>query len=196
MLPMCASTGFFYGKKEIEYDNSGNTPNPKVTFYLDEDEIEGEDIPQVDDLILNIDGCFYRVKAVEDNEVETERLTLQGSGVGPGGGGGTGSTASFKLAAVGGANKIFSSVATTMPIGFRANYSGDEVDNYISYISCTMKDAEMPFYEATDMVIPFNTDYMIELVDYADNFSTVAQKSFTLAVQDKYGEERSMTFKV
>jgi hypothetical protein len=83
-----------------------------------------------------------------------------------------------------------------MKIGFRANYSGTDTDNYISYVSCTMKDAELPFYEALDMTIPFNTDYEIDLVDYASNFSTVAQKSFTLLVQDKFGEERSMTFKV
>jgi hypothetical protein len=74
MLPMCAATGFFYGKKEIEYDNSGNAPDPNVTFSFEE--IEGNDIPQIDDLILNIDGCFYRVKTVGNDEVNTERLTL------------------------------------------------------------------------------------------------------------------------
>ena len=75
LLPMCAATGFFYGEKEIEYDNSGNAPDPNVTFNI-EDEIEGNDVPQVDDLILNIDGCFYRVRAVGEEEVQTERLTL------------------------------------------------------------------------------------------------------------------------
>ena len=83
-----------------------------------------------------------------------------------------------------------------MKIGFKANYSGTDTDNYISYVCCTMKDAELPFFEATDMTIPFNTEYEIDLVNYASNFSTVAQKSFTLLVQDKYGEERSMQFKV
>lgn len=195
LLPMCAATGFFYGEKEIEYDNSGNAPDPNVTFNI-EDEIEGNDVPQVDDLILNIDGCFYRVRAVGKEEVQTERLTLQGSGVGPGGSDTPSGSASFKLAAVNGANKIFSSVATSMKIGFKANYSGTDTDNYISYVCCTMKDAELPFFEATDMTIPFNTEYEIDLVNYASNFSTVAQKSFTLLVQDKYGEERSMLFKV
>ena len=53
--------------KEIEYDNSGITPDPNVTFYLEE--IEGNEIPEVDNLILNIDGCFYRVKSVSDEEI-------------------------------------------------------------------------------------------------------------------------------
>ena len=84
---MCSSTGFYYGTKEIQYDNTGNTPDPNVIFSLDE--IEGDGIPLIDDLILNVDGCFYRVKNVDVDidEVRTERLTLQGSGVGGGGGG-------------------------------------------------------------------------------------------------------------
>jgi hypothetical protein len=48
----------------------------------------------VDDLILNIDGCFYRVTGIEDEEIiRTERLTLQGTGTGGGGGSGGGGTA-------------------------------------------------------------------------------------------------------
>jgi len=73
-IPMCATSGFFYGTKEIQYDNSGNEPDPEVTFT--KAEIEGEDYPEVDDLILNIDGCFYRVKSIDENAINTIRLTL------------------------------------------------------------------------------------------------------------------------
>jgi hypothetical protein len=94
-LPMCAASGFFYGTKEIEYDNSGVAPDPKVTFLFNE--VEGDDVPEIDDLILNIDGCFYRVKSVskESEEIETTRLTLQGTG--GGGGGGSSSGGSFSI---------------------------------------------------------------------------------------------------
>jgi hypothetical protein len=87
MVPMCASSGFFYGIKEIHYDNSGILPDPNVIFDA-ETEVEGEDIPEVDDLILNKDGCFYRVLNVYETMLHTTRLTLQGSGGGSGGGGG------------------------------------------------------------------------------------------------------------
>ena len=70
-IQMCGATGFFYGTKYIPEDNSGNKPDPNVTFYFTE--IEGKDIPQVDDLILNEDGCFYRVKSV-DKSVEEIRV--------------------------------------------------------------------------------------------------------------------------
>jgi hypothetical protein len=73
-LPMCASTGFFYGLKDIAYDNSGVTPDPNVDFYLVE--IEGDELPEIDDLILNMDGCFYRVTDVVDEVISTKRLTL------------------------------------------------------------------------------------------------------------------------
>jgi hypothetical protein len=63
MVPMCEGIGLFYGTKEIEYDNSGVAPNPEVLFLLDE--VEGDDIPEVNDLILNTDGCFYRIDAVD-----------------------------------------------------------------------------------------------------------------------------------
>ena len=57
LIQMCESKGFYYGIKEIEYDNSGNDPDPQVDFYLNE--IESSKLPEIDDLILNKDGCFY-----------------------------------------------------------------------------------------------------------------------------------------
>ena len=64
-LSMGGNTGIFYGKKEIEYPTNGTQPDSKVEFFLDEveeySEIEGNRLPQINDLILNIDGCFYRV---------------------------------------------------------------------------------------------------------------------------------------
>ena len=33
-IPMCASSGIFYGKKEVKYDNSGFEPDPNVNFNI------------------------------------------------------------------------------------------------------------------------------------------------------------------
>jgi hypothetical protein len=54
---------------------------------------EGEELPEIDDLILNVkDGSFYRVTRRDETEltVEATKLTISGSGGGSGGGGGTG----------------------------------------------------------------------------------------------------------
>jgi hypothetical protein len=73
-IDMCGGINLVYGEKEIEYDNSGLLPDPNVIFYLED--LEKNEAPLVNDLILNKDGCFYRVKSVNEDVIETTRLTL------------------------------------------------------------------------------------------------------------------------
>lgn len=86
-----STSGIFYGIKDIS-DIEQNKKN--IIFAITEIEdndpsINKYNIPDVNDLILNIDGCFYRVISIsgenENIKVYTERLTIAGSGVGPGG---------------------------------------------------------------------------------------------------------------
>ena len=203
MIPMCASSGIFYGKKPIEYDNSGNKPDPKVTFLFsldpDETEIEGTDKPELDDLILNVgneefeDGCFYRVVNIVDDTIETTRLTLQGTG---GGGGGSlpgGSSANFTLSIIGTTARVYSSTATTMPITFRGRYGGTE-ENGISQVTFTRRGDSEPFYIYTQG-LTFNEDHTLDLYDYRDLFGST-RTTVTVAVQDWFGNERSTNFTV
>jgi hypothetical protein len=76
--------------------------------------------------------------------------------------------------AVGGTSKIFSTTAKEMLIGFKPIYTGEEVNNYISYISCELDGAEYPFLEMLDTVVPFNTEKFIDLSPYMSLFSTIA----------------------
>jgi len=172
-INMCGGINIVYGEKQIEYENTGVAPDPNVLFYVNE--LEKQETPLVDDLILNIDGCFYKVNSIEGDEIATTRVTLQGSGTGGGGNtpGGGGST-SYSISAVGGTSKVFSTTADKMPIGFKANYKGDEVGNHIAYVSCTLVGEELPFLEMEDVVIPFNKDKEIDLAPYAHLFSTIA----------------------
>jgi hypothetical protein len=133
IVPMCESKGFYYGSKDIEYDNSGNKPDPTVIFLADE--IEGEKLPEKDDLILNVDGCFYRVTDVDIESVITSRLTLQGSGVGPGGDTGGESAASFILNHHDGSTRYFDKNATMAEIAIIGR-SGD-LANYFSTVECS-----------------------------------------------------------
>jgi hypothetical protein len=91
-VQMCESKGFYYGKKGIDYPTDGTDPIKEVDFIFSaeelESEIEGVNLPEVDDLILNIgtdekpDGCFYRVETIDEDEItlattlHTVRLTL------------------------------------------------------------------------------------------------------------------------
>lgn len=190
MIPMCATSGFFYGTKEISYDNSGIAPDSNVIFYFDE--IEGDDIPEIDDLILNIDGCFYRVKDVEENELETIRLTLQGTG---GGGSNSGTTGgSWSISPIGGKNKAYASNTKEMTITFIANYDGDTSTNYISSVAFKRLGDEEPFYTVYEN-ISFNTNYSIDIFNYKNLFNT-NKTTVTMYVYDLYGKERSINLTV
>jgi hypothetical protein len=185
---MCATSGFFYGIKEIEYDNSGIAPDPNVIFYFDE--VEGEDVPEVDDLILNVDGCFYRVKNVAEDGLETVRLTLQGSGVGGGGGstgGGTG-TGTFSITVKDGKAKTYASTAKEMMVTFTGNYNGTD-GNIISSVAFKRKEDAEPFY-SIDKAMAFNQEHSIDLFAYKSLFNT-NKTTVTMYVYDLYGTERS-----
>ena len=90
-LPMGGNSSIFYGTKSFEDEivDEGQTE-----FIFSVYEIDGNQdildnnfkIPNVDDLILNEDGCFYRVTDIngeaEDTEIYTIKLTIAGTGNG------------------------------------------------------------------------------------------------------------------
>jgi hypothetical protein len=84
------------------------------------DEIEGTDIPEVHDLILNVDGCFYKILSIDEDmrELSTTRLTLQGTGGGGGSGGGGSSSYAITYAAGSSKENIFAKGADKMSIAF------------------------------------------------------------------------------
>ena len=161
LIQMCENKGFFYGTKKIDYNTGGNTPDPNVEFYLEE--IEGELLPEVDDLILNIDGCFYRVKEqLDEYSVRTVRLTLQGTGTG-GSGGDTGT--SFLITAPSGRKKTFSAEVKEAYIDILAKSS--DSTNYISGIEISYNDSfSSIFHSEYDLRIPLETKYSINLIKY------------------------------
>jgi hypothetical protein len=101
------------------------------------DEIEGEELPEVNDLILNTDGCFYRVTDILDEvSVKTTRLTLQGTGTGGGsGGGGESGAPSFIISAPSGTTRYYSSESKKATVDFRGRSSDSA--NVIRSIECS-----------------------------------------------------------
>lgn len=192
-MEMCAAKGFYYGQKNIEYDNSGNEPDPVVDFY--KDEIEGGKLPEVDDLILNIDGCFYRVTNILDEEtVRTNRLTLQGTG-GGGGGGGTGDpTANLRISQYGGSTKYFSQEAKVAELGVVA-YSSDTT-NYISGVECSFdNNFNDIFLSISNLTHALEKPYYVNIASQLSNISSRGTKVY-LRVTDKYGSTRSVNYSV
>lgn len=82
---MGGSSGVYYGDRVLT-DDEKYGDEVFFTFYASQ--IDGKNLPGVDDLILNIpDGGFYRVLEVDGEEISTQRLAISG-----GGGGGNGSS--------------------------------------------------------------------------------------------------------
>ena len=192
-MEMCAAKGFYYGQKNIEYDDSGNEPDPTVDFFIEE--IEGGKLPEVDDLILNIDGCFYRVTSLLDTEtVRTTRLTLQGTGGSGGGGGGGGTVANLRISHYGGQNKYFSSEAKEAELGVIA-YS-DDTANYISSIECSFdQDFTNNFLVVNNLTHELEKPYYVDISKQLNKISSKGTKIY-LKVIDKYGASRSIFYTV
>jgi hypothetical protein len=127
-IPMGGTTGIYYGSRTM---SPGEIYGEQKIFSFLPTEIESNNLPTVNDLILNVpDGGFYRVIEVTAYSIEAERLMIAGGGGGgTTGGGGTSTPVSITIH--GGAAKVFASDATTMPIEF-TYYSSDERENRIS----------------------------------------------------------------
>ena len=78
-ISMGKSTGVRFATKKID----ATRINKDVNFLLKELE-DQSCYPQVDDLIFNSDGCFYRVVEIDEPNIKTLRLTVAGSGKGGG----------------------------------------------------------------------------------------------------------------
>ena len=202
-LLMGNDIGVFYGKKDIPKNDSGGQQDPVVYFNLTKD-IEGTRLPQVNDLILNSDGCFYRVEnVISAVDVKTKRLTLQGTG----GGGGTGPSGpdvgySWSMWFPS-QNIAYSTEAEKMELSFETALTGS-TDNHIiqaalywgEYLNL---DEEIPFF-TTDVnskggIMELDT---VETIDITSQKSLFAEtnKTVTLALTDKYGVRHSASVKI
>ena len=200
---MCGGVNIRYGTKQIEYENSGQAPDPNVVFQVSD--LNPQEPPLPNDLILNSDGCFYKVNTVSDDSIATVRLTLQGTGGGfGGGGGGTGDgSASYSINVIPGAC-IFSKEDEKMSVSFQGIASA-ETANYIQRVSLTLgfpEDNEhTPFfvregqYAIGTIENPVIHDKVISLVPYQNLFDSKA-KTVYLNTVDAYGVNRSKKFTV
>lgn len=191
-IEMCGYNGIYYGTKEIRYDNNDLTPNPNITFSFSE--IQGEKVPEANDLILNTDGNFYKVLSIaENNDIATERITLQSSNIIP-------------------ANQNL----TIFPEQTNYAFSSEEKEALIKF-KCTSLDSnnqirtirlgfgknaeEIAATEDKDLI--FNSGlitwgmgatYTINIANALKNFAKQDTTPITLVVTDEYNNERSFTY--
>lgn len=87
-IPMGGNLGLFYGnmKMTVPVSDQQKEFEFKITEIVGNEKGENLLIPNVDDLILNQDGCFYKVLSSDgegiDTLLNTEKLTIAGTGGG------------------------------------------------------------------------------------------------------------------
>ena len=90
-ISMGGNSSVFYGT--LTWTDETRPDSDQTEFEFTLADIEGNATPNINDLILNADGCFYRVESLSGTGAATvitaTKLTIAGSGTG-GGGGGTG----------------------------------------------------------------------------------------------------------
>ena len=84
---MGGNSGIYYGTKILTEEEK--LDKEQILFSFLHSEIDGDELPAEDDLILNIpDGGFYRVLEVNDIDIQTQRIAISGGGTGGGSGSG------------------------------------------------------------------------------------------------------------
>lgn len=191
-LPMGGNSGIYYGNREISEEEAELTA---LTFYTYD--IEGDMVPNKDDLILNIpDGCFYRVNNVlqisdADYEIYTEKLTIAGSG----GGGGGGGSASSNVAITDIDNtysKFFTVDDETMKIAFTCR-SQVATDNYVDTIEYRIG---RTIIYTDDNDYQFGNTITFDLKNYTNYLSTGTTNTLTVKATDLWGNSGTKTYQV
>jgi hypothetical protein len=183
---MGGNSGIYYANRVITEDEE--ILETTVFSFLPED-IEGDQIPNVDDLILNShDGCFYRVRDVAEDgsELTCERLTVAGSG-GPSGPGG-GTTPGVSIPVVNDTIKeerYFVTNQGAMNFQFYCtsqSTEGNKIDRIEYYIGTQTIASDDKGYE-------FNETITFDISPYVKLLSTAQKNTLAIKVIDIYGNE-------
>ena len=186
-ISMGGNSSVFYGTLTWSEDNLPDSDQVEFDFTMAD--IEGNATPNENDLILNTDGCFYRVTAVNGAGasaiIKTLKLTIAGSGIGGGGGGGgTPVATSIITIAVPTATKYFLNTESNPTFSFDV-HSTKESGNQISRITYTIGSRTY----VDDEPHNFGT-ITLDLKEYFNSISENGTK-LSFVVEDIYGARKT-----
>lgn len=178
-IPMSGATGIVYGLKTFENEDVD-------TFEFTLSDLDNaSNLPEVDDLILNSDGCFYRVQSrdKETNSVITIKLTVAGSG-----GGGGDPTSGY----VGGKaiknDYYFSSSATSLKIEFTGYTTAPDAQLFAQLFigDTTIPNKTYTINSSRDEANPIS----IDLYPYKSLLNVNAVTAVKVSLYDENGNRR------
>lgn len=206
-LSFGGNNGIFYGRKTF---TEAQIENKEFWFVFENGDLEAnrDDVPAVDDLILNSDGCFYRVtnvvigpidETVIDADgnttivpseemytiIETKKLTIAGSG--SGGGGGSTSSVITVTKDPDQANMAIKS-KRSIPIGFKVLDSIEDATIDVNvYINSS--------YVGTRSYKPSAEIQYIDLYRWVDYFNVNQGNTIMLQFKDEYDTTQAFTIR-
>lgn len=178
--PMGGNSGIYYGDRYFTEDETGTE---QTDFTFTSSEIQGNQMPQVDDLILNVPtGEFFRVIYTDIDQLIGRRLTVAGSG-GGGPSGGGGSSAPVIVDNYRG-TRYFSTSAKPeeLRIYFQVTSSIAE-NNYIASIKYTFGTEVIEDFETKD----FGTDIYFDVYKYLNKLNTSGTNTLKIQAFDAFG---------
>ena len=193
-LPMGGNSGIYYGNMTLDYEP--DTDQENFEFALNE--IDGNQIPNKDDLILNVDGCFYRVFSNErlDDEgniiIDAKKLTVAGSG--GGGGGGTGPGPGISRITIrdldNSAQKYYTADVSEAILRFNVTSTLLEGN---SIIAMTYKLGTATVLKE-DLDVQAFGDFEFDLMPYFSKLSKSTTNTITITVEDLAGQRKSYSY--
>ena len=183
-ISMGGNSSVFYGT--LTWPEDSPPDSDQVEFDFTMNDIEGDAAPNINDLILNADGCFYRVMALEGSIIKTFKLTIAGSGSGGGGGGGGGGGVVSSVITISApvSTKYFLENETDPSFSFDV-HSTVELGNKITKITYTI--GSKTYVDDT----PHNFGTLtFNLKDYFSSISTNGT-AFSFVVEDSYGARKT-----
>ena len=183
-LLMGGTSGIYYGQRIFTEDE---TDTEEISFIFTKSEIEGSEIPNINDLILNIpDGGFYRVKNVYNEEITVERIAIAGGSGGGSGpiGPGTGTTRPAITDTERGVRYFTTANPDNIKLTFYCTSQSAE-NNYIDEIHYTI--GVDTYIQKGPYNFGANNIIEIDLKKYLNKFSLNNQNTVSVVAYDAYG---------
>lgn len=187
------STGIHYANRTFTEDEIA--ADLYVFSILDGDiDQEGEELPEIDDLILNVkDGSFYRVTRRDETEltVEATKLTISGSGGGGSGGGGAGGGGGYISRTLLTERTLYATkTSENIPVTYTCYSTADGASIRATvYVGTGSGRKQVDYYPEVSQSEP-NT---INVAEYMTNLKLNAANTITIQLEDDYENSISVS---
>lgn len=188
-LPMGGNSGIHYGNREVSEEES-NEEIVQLEFTMDH--IDGNQVPSVDDLILNIpDGGFYRVIRSDKGIIVGLKIAVSGTGEGT-----TGSSSRPNILISNAMNYFSISEPEKMKIAYKCKSSLADGINYIQTITYTIGSTvyseSVQYY--FDPITGLTEDIILDINKYLKNIGINETTVITIVAIDYYGNKSVNSF--